>query len=504
MPQRTPTSTSSFGAGRREGHDASAFYARFTAPEISADDTIHVAAPANPFVCADAAHMDDLPDNSVALVVTSPPYFVGKEYEQALGEGHVPATYLDYLDMLARVFAECKRVLEPGGRIAVNVANLGRRPYRSLSADVIRILQDDLGLLLRGEVIWVKGKGASGSCAWGSFRQATNPVLRDLTERIIIASKGRFDRARPPKQRQVEGLPYESSAGADEFMEATLDVWELPAERATRVGHPAPFPVGLPLRLIELYTFKGDLVLDPFMGSGSTLVAAARAGRRYIGYDVDPHYVEIARARVAAAVAGGAGGAKPDPTTLGDRGRSYGCKADLRRLGQPAQAGFADVAAVSTAVDGGAQPHPTARVFAERLLSDCGFNITARNQSVKRLGLDVDFVAEDSRGRRWHFLLCGAFTISDAGLQGAEALWKALGRALLLARQPTQPARVVLLATGLPHAGSPGDAALRAAGPSVIFDVVALRSGDDRERLRQYATGEVEQPLAGFWGPEDL
>src|SRR5207245_8509459 len=165
--------------------------------------------------------------SSIALVVTSPPYFAGKEYEEELGHGHVPPTYLGYLDMLRDVFSECRRVLEPGGRIAVNVANLGRKPYRSLSADVIRILQDDLGLLLRGEVIWAKADGASGSCAWGSFRSAVNPVLRDVTERVIVASKGRFDRARALDARKVEGLPWQSWVSNDEFMEATLDLWRI-------------------------------------------------------------------------------------------------------------------------------------------------------------------------------------------------------------------------------------------------------------------------------------
>ena len=174
------------------------------------------------------------------------------------------------------------------------MANLGRKPYRSLSADVIRILEHDLGLLLRGELIWQKGEGANGSCAWGSFRSASNPVLRDISERVVVASKGRFDRARTVAQRAADGLPHESTLMTDEFMAMTLDVWTIPPESARRVGHPAPFPVELPDQLIRLYTFKDDLVLDPFMGSGSTLVAAARLGRRYAGYDLDTGYVEIA------------------------------------------------------------------------------------------------------------------------------------------------------------------------------------------------------------------
>ena len=242
--------------------------------------------------------MTHLPDNSVALVVTSPPYFAGKEYEVALGEGGVPTDYFDFLDLLRAVFAECKRVLEPGGRIAVNVANLGRKPYRSLSADVIQILQDDLRLLLRGEVIWQKGDGASGNCAWGSYSSAANPVLRDITERVIIASKGRFGRARSMEQRRKEGLPYESTLAPDDFMTSTLDLWRIDPESARRVGHPAPFPVALPEQLIHLYTYRGDLVLDPFMGSGSALVAAKTLGRRWVGYDTDPGYVTVAKNRL--------------------------------------------------------------------------------------------------------------------------------------------------------------------------------------------------------------
>jgi len=297
----TRTSTSAFGVSRREGHDASGFYGRFTAPALSTSTEIARHPVADRLIVGDARHMSEVPDNSVALVVTSPPYFAGKEYEAALGEGGTPATYLEYLDLLREVFAECVRTLEPGGRIAVNVANLGRRPYRSLAADVIGILQDDLGLLLRGEIIWIKARGASGSCAWGSFRSPANPVLRDLTERVIVASKGRFDRALSAKERERRGLPYEATIGRDEFLRETLDVWEIPPERATRVGHPAPFPVELPERLIQLYTFRGDLVLDPFIGSGTTAVAALRTERRYVGYDTEPSYIELAERRVAAA-----------------------------------------------------------------------------------------------------------------------------------------------------------------------------------------------------------
>jgi site-specific DNA-methyltransferase (adenine-specific) len=299
--QRTATATSRFGSGKRESHDSTAFYERFAPPVLSPDETVTEPALLDVVIHGDARTMGDgqVADRSVALVVTSPPYYAGKEYETDLASGLVPASYVEYLEMLHDVLSICLRKLEPGGRMAINVANLGRKPYRSLSADVITMLQDDLGMLMRGEVIWVKARGAGGSCAWGSYRSPQNPVLRDVSERVIIASKGRFDRALSRAKRESEGRPHEATISTEEFLEATLDVWEIPSESARRVGHPAPFPVALPQRLIELYTYRGDLVLDPFIGSGSTGVAALRAGRHYVGFDTDEGYVALARARIA-------------------------------------------------------------------------------------------------------------------------------------------------------------------------------------------------------------
>lgn len=300
--RRLATATSDFGSGKRESHDSTAFYDRFVPPVVSKDDRVESPVAIDALFHGDARSMtdDQVADRSVALIVTSPPYFAGKEYETDMAQGHIPSSYVEYLEMLHDVFAVCLQKLEPGGRMAINVANLGRKPYRSLSADVIGILQDDLGMLLRGEVIWQKAKGAGGSCAWGSYRSPQNPVLRDVTERLIIASKGRFDRAVKRPKREEAGLPHEPTIDTDEFLEATIDIWEIPSESARKVGHPAPFPVGLPKRLIELYTYEGDLVLDPFMGSGTTAVAAVQTGRHYVGFDTEAEYIDLALERLEA------------------------------------------------------------------------------------------------------------------------------------------------------------------------------------------------------------
>ena len=295
------TSTSSFGVSRRESHDASAFYRRFTPPAISTDDTIAEPATIDRIFTGDAVAMLDgdahVADNSVALMVTSPPYFAGKAYEEDMTRGHVPESYKEYLDGLEAVLAACVPKLEPGGRLAVNIANLGRKPYRSLSAYVIDILPS-LALLLRGEIIWLKGERLGGSCAWGSFQSPANPVLRDVTERVIVASRGRFDRAVARRKRASSEMPSESSLFSEDFTEFTTDLWTIQPESATRVGHPAPFPIELPQRLIDLYTYRDDLVLDPYMGSGTTAVAAMRRGRHYVGFDTESEYVAAAEVRV--------------------------------------------------------------------------------------------------------------------------------------------------------------------------------------------------------------
>ncbi|MGI8686623.1 MAG: DNA-methyltransferase [Acidimicrobiales bacterium] len=475
--------------GRRESHDAKPFYDRFRPPELTEDELVLPPDPVpEPFVCGDARSMDKVEDGSVALVVTSPPYFAGKQYEEELEREGVPSSYLEYLDLLTAVFAECQRKLEPGGRIAVNVANLGRKPYRSLAADVIRILEHDLGFLLRGELIWRKGEGASGSSAWGSFRSAANPVLRDITERVIVASKGRFDRALSVKQRAARGLPHETTVGTDDFMAMTLDVWSIPPESARRVGHPAPFPVELPDKLIRLYTFENDLVLDPFMGSGSALVAAALLGRRYIGYDTDEAYARMAKRRVDEALA-----LQPEPAP------PLSWEAfDESALASPEE-DFPSRAA---------REGKAAQKLAEEVLVDAGFTIRERNQRIPGSGVTVNFVAQDAGGTTWFFDVPGAFTSHRGGLLRTDTVWRSLGRANSLRgsiERRAEAVPVVFLTTHLPRRPSEGDTALRAAGPNAFFDVVDVLSEGGRARLKRYAQGGLaDDPKVGFWTAADL
>jgi len=502
------TATSSFGVGRREGHDASAFYERFSAPELSDDETV-VRPPelidelgVGKVFVGSIDRLQALPENSVALVVTSPPYFVGKDYELAVtgssdADDRIPSTYFEFLDMLRTVFAECRRVLEPGGRIAVNVANLGRKPYRSLSADVISILQDDLGLLLRGEVIWEKAAVSSGSCAWGSFAKASNPVLRDMTERVIIASKGRFSRALTAKQRRQRDLPHESSLANDEFVDVTRDVWRIDAESATRIGHPAPFPVELPRRLIDLYTYRGDIVVDPFAGSGTTLVAAARAGRIGVGFDTDPAYVELSEQRLSAELERIA--AFEDTTEELENAPVEDQPDVIAGLSVEDRQELFQARAVGE----GKKVQDIARLR----LEEAGFT-TIDEKAKHRSGI-VDFtfrVTHPKKKRvRWWVDVSGAFTINKPGLQRADAVWRLLGRLHVLTADPTgSDEPVIVLTSSLPKRGTPADKALRSVGPGVIFDAIELYDPAGLARLAAYAAAKVPEPLPGFWTEKEL
>jgi len=281
-----------FGVSKRESHDSSKFYGRKLYTQSTTNngqsngdrkykENSIEPQNLNRLFCKSSEKMDELPENSVHLMVTSPPYNVGKDYDQDL-------SIKEYRNMLKQVFKETFRILVYGGRACINIANLGRKPYIPLHSYIIEDMHE-LGFLMRGEIIWNKAASSGISTAWGSWQSASNPTLRDVHEYVIIFSKGTFSRSSHNKENTIT---------KEEFLTFTKSMWDFPAESATRTGHPAPFPTELPYRCIQLYTFRGEVVLDPFCGIGSTCIAALKSGRRFVGYDVSKEYLEMANRRI--------------------------------------------------------------------------------------------------------------------------------------------------------------------------------------------------------------
>jgi site-specific DNA-methyltransferase (adenine-specific) len=287
MKRPKGTQTSAFGTNGRINHDSSKFYNSKLYSELGDKKILDKTENdfpndlENKIILGSAENMKELPDNSVHLMITSPPYNVSKEYDEDL-------SLKEYLQLLENSFKETFRVLVNGGRACINVANLGRKPYIPLS-DYISQMMIDIGFNMRGEIIWNKAASASPSTAWGSWQSAANPILRDIHEYILIFSKGDYKREKGKK---------ENSITKEQFMEWTKSIWTMNAESARRIGHPAPFPEELPYRLIQLYSFKGDIVLDPFMGSGTTAVAAIKSERKFVGYDISQEYIDLAEKRL--------------------------------------------------------------------------------------------------------------------------------------------------------------------------------------------------------------
>ena len=281
------TQTSAFGTSGRINHDASAFYgSRLYADQELPEPDRWIENPIPPenldrLYCASSTQMSEIPDDSIHLMVTSPPYNARKAYDDDL-------SLAEYRELLYAVFAETYQKLVTGGRVCINIANLGRKPYIPLHSYIIEDMLA-IGYHMRGEIIWDKASSAGSSTAWGSWLSAANPVLRDVHEYILVFSKDSFSRKRDRK---------ENSISKADFLEWTKSVWTFPAVSAKRIGHPAPFPEELPHRLIQLYTFVGDVVLDPFCGSGTTCLSALKSGRHYIGYDIEAKYIELANERI--------------------------------------------------------------------------------------------------------------------------------------------------------------------------------------------------------------
>ena len=293
---RQGTESSSFGTSGRINHDSSKFYDSRLYKELPKITKQHINREINSFpkemlnttILGSAENMSMIPDNSLHLMITSPPYNVSKDYDEDL-------SLKEYLQMLKKVFSETYRVLINGGRVCVNVANIGRKPYIPLS-DHISQMMIEIGFDMRGEIIWNKAASASASTAWGSWMSASNPTLRDVHEYILVFSKEALKRERRKDEREIK----QDTISREDFIEWTKSVWTFHAESAKKIGHPAPFPLELPYRLIQLYSFKTDIVLDPFMGSGTTAVAALKSDRGFIGFEINQDYMSLANSRIAA------------------------------------------------------------------------------------------------------------------------------------------------------------------------------------------------------------
>jgi len=238
----------------------------------------------NKIYCGSALNMKEIPNESVDLIVTSPPYNVGIEYDNYTDD----LPFDDYLFFLMKTWKECWRVLKSGGRICINICNVHRQPYVHYSGLIAQQLVQ-IGYTLRGEVIWDKGGSARASTAWGSWQSPSNPTLRDGHEYIIIAHK-------LESKLQHNG---KTDMSKRDFTTYTLGEWYF-RPKSTNKKHPVPFPLELPLRCIKLYSFIGDVVLDPFMGSGTTAFAAKMLKRNYIGYDISEKYCKLSREKVRA------------------------------------------------------------------------------------------------------------------------------------------------------------------------------------------------------------
>lgn len=285
------TKTSSFGTKGRVNHDSSKFYDSKLYKEITNNnlDIIVNDFPnklLNTIIEGSCENMNDIPNNSIHLMITSPPYNVSKEYDEDLSLD-------EYLTLLKNCFTETYRILVDGGRACINIANIGRKPYIPLS-DYISKIMIEIGFNMRGEIIWNKSAGAGISTAWGSFKSASNPILRDVHEYILIFSKGNYKRERDKNEKELR----KDDISKEEFIEWTKSVWTMNPESAKRIGHPAPFPEELPKRLIKLFSFTNDIVIDPFMGSGTTAIAAIKNNRYFVGYEINEEYIDLANERI--------------------------------------------------------------------------------------------------------------------------------------------------------------------------------------------------------------
>lgn len=248
---------------------------------------------------ADCRELKELEDNSVDLVVTSPPYFSAKDYGTGKGKGEIGlgSNYIDYLEDMRKVFEECYRVLKTSRYMCINISNIlidGLTipiPYDYF--DILRHIPD---LYYDECVMWTKPEGMLNQTRAGGFLQRPYPRrihMNRLYEFVFIFRKGKQD-----LEVTSDDMDKYKDNVLEKNKEYLTDVWYFPCASASREGHPAPFPLDLPKRCIELYSFKGEVVLDPFSGSGTTGLASKLTGRSYIGYEISLEFIELSKKKI--------------------------------------------------------------------------------------------------------------------------------------------------------------------------------------------------------------
>lgn len=246
-------------------------------------DTTHTILPTGKIINKDALDtMMRIPHNSVHMAVTSPPYNVGLEYSKHTDN----MTYDTYLDWLETIFRELYRILVNGGRFALNIAPTGISDFKPIHNDISERLRD-MGFIMRAEIVWYK-QNIHKRTAWGSWKSPSNPHVMPSWEYVLVYTKG---------DMKLEGDPKDADITADEFKQFSDAFWHIQPE-TKRKGHPAPFPEELIYRLIKYYTYKNNVVLDMFGGTGTTALVAHKTGRRYIHIDTSAQYCAVAHNRI--------------------------------------------------------------------------------------------------------------------------------------------------------------------------------------------------------------
>ncbi len=254
-------------------------------------------------VIGDSRQMEELEDNSVHLIVTSPPYWNLKDYGNENGStiGHNPNSYEEYLESLFDVFRECVRVLVPDGKICINImpifltgrqTKFKRRVTKTVLTDFEHFMDSMGNMYFHSLYIWDKRKAVRFS-SWGSYPYPPNMLSSFPYEWIIVFAKGGKRRAVSKKVKEASKITHQ------EFTDwCQNSLWDFSPTSAKKENHPAPFPEELPLRCIKLLSFVGDTILDPFLGSGTTMKVAKELGRNSIGYEINSDYLPTIKAKI--------------------------------------------------------------------------------------------------------------------------------------------------------------------------------------------------------------